>query len=454
MSEANASPTGRSNQLIMIVTKKALPRRTFLRGMGVTLALPLLDAMVPALSAMTPAANPVRRLGFVYIPMGMNPVPWIPKGEGRITELSPSLASLMPFLDQVTVISNTELKMAASPGNHATANSAFLSAKLAKRTEGSDYELSTTVDQIAAKQIGRDTQIPSLELGTDLIAQVGNCDNGFACVYQNNLSWSSPTTPLPTEADPRVLFERLFGDGGTVQDRRAELRKNRSILDWVTEDMARLQRKLGAGDRTRVDQYMDSVREVERRIQKAEQQTGESTLPDLDRPASVPAEWEDHVKLMFDLQVLALQADITRVITFQMARETSTRTYPQIGVPEPHHPTSHHANDPEKLAKLAKINGYHVSLFAYLLGKLKATPDGNGTLLDHSTYIIGSGLGNPSVHNHTNLPLVVAGGHKGARHIHYTEPAPLANLHLTLLEKAGIHQDSFGDSNGRIEELL
>jgi hypothetical protein len=357
-------------------------------------------------------------------------------------------------LDQVTVISNTELKMAYSAGNHATANSAFLSAKLAKRTEGSDYELATTVDQIAAKQMGRDTPIPSLELGTDLIAQIGSCDNGFACAYQNNLSWSSPTTPLPTEADPRVLFERLFGDGGSAKDRRAELRKNRSILDWVTEDMARLQRRLGAGDRTRVDQYIDSVREVERRIQKAEQQTGESTLPDLDRPASVPAEWEDHVKLMFDLQVLALQADITRVITFQMARETSTRTYPQIGVPEPHHPTSHHNNDPEKLAKLAKINGYHVSLFAYLVGKLKATPDGNGTLLDHSTYIIGSGLGNPTIHNHTNLPLVVAGGHNGGRHIKYAEPTPLANLHLTLLEKAGIHHDSFGDSNGRIEELL
>jgi uncharacterized protein DUF1552 len=438
----------------MIVTKKALPRRTFLRGMGVTLSLPLLDAMVPALSALTPAANPVRRLGFVYIPMGMNPASWIPRAEGKITELSSSLESLMPFLDQVTVISNTELKMAASPGNHATANSAFLSAKLAKRTEGSDYELGTTVDQIAAKQIGRDTAIPSLELGTDLIAMVGNCDNGFACVYQNNLSWSSATTPLPTEADPRVLFERLFGDGGSAKDRLAELHKNRSILDWVTGDMERLQRKLGAGDRARVDQYIDSVREVERRIQKAEEHAGEATLQDLDRPANVPAAWEDHVKLMFDLQVLALQADITRVITFQMARETSTRTYPQIGVAEPHHPISHHANDPEKLAKLAKINAYHVSLFAYFLGKLKAAPDGDGTLLDHATYIIGSGLGNPNVHNHTNLPLVVAGGHKGGRHIHYAEPTPLANVHLTLLEKAGVHEDSFGDSTGRIEELL
>jgi len=232
----------------MIVTKKALPRRTFLRGMGVTVALPLLDAMVPALSAMTPAGNPVRRFGFVYIPMGMNPAPWIPKAEGKITELSTSLASLMPVMDQTTVITNAELKMANSAGNHATANSSFLTATLAKRTEGNDYVLSTSIDQMIAKQIGRDTQIPSLELGTDLIAMVGNCDNGYACVYQNNLSWSSPTNPLPTEADPRVIFERLFGDGGSAKDRQSELRKNRSILDWVTEDMASLQRKLGSGD--------------------------------------------------------------------------------------------------------------------------------------------------------------------------------------------------------------
>jgi hypothetical protein len=439
----------------MIIPSKPLPRRTFLRGIGVTFALPLLDAMVPSLSALAPAgAQPPLRLGFVYIPMGMNPTQWIPGAEGRLTELSPSLATLTPFLNQVTVISNTELKMADSPGNHATANSSFLSAKLARRTEGSDYELATTVDQIAARQIGSDTRIPSLELGTDLIAMVGNCDNGFACVYQNNLSWSSPTTPLPTEADPRVLFERLFGDGGPAKERRAQLRANKSILDWVTGDMARLQRKLGAGDRARVDQYLESVREVERRIQKAELEADDATQPDLARPANVPAAWEDHVKLMFDLQVLALQADITRVITFQMARETSTRTYPQIGVPEPHHPISHHGNDPEKLAKLGKINAYHVSLFAYFLDKLRATPDGNGTLLDHSTYMLGSGLGNPSVHNHTNLPLLVAGGHKGGRHIHYADPTPLANLHLTLLEKAGVHQDAFGDSKGRIDEIL
>jgi len=440
----------------MIIKKMSLHRRTFLRGMGITLGLPFLDAMIPALSAMaaTPAA---RRLGYVYIPMGMNPAMWIPKTEGKMTELSPTLASLLPYLDQVMVITNTELKDMTYPtGNHAAANAIFLSNVRPKRTEGNDYELATTVDQIAANQLGKETAIPSLELSTDLIAQVGNCDNGLACAYQNNLSWSSPKTPLPAEADPRVVFERLFGDGGNVQDRQSELRKNRSILDWVTSDMARLQGKLGAGDRTTVTSYLDSIREVERRIQKAEERSAESPLPPLDRPSSVPAVWEDHVKLMFDLQVLALQADVTRVITFQMAREASTRTYPQIGVPEAHHPVSHHTNDPEKLAKLAKINAYHVSLFAYLVGKLKATPDGEGTLLDHTTYLLGSGMGNPDVHDHTNLPAIVAGGPsgKGGRHIRYATPKPLANLHLTLLEKAGVHLDKFADSDGRIEEVL
>jgi hypothetical protein len=354
----------------------------------------------------------------------------------------------------VTVVTNTELKDMSYPtGNHAAANAIFLSNVLPKRTEGSDYELATTVDQIAAKQLGKETAIPSLELGTDLIAQVGNCDNGLACAYQNNLAWAAPKTPLSPEADPRVVFERLFGDASTDTERRAERKKNRSILDWVTEDMSRLQRKIGAADRTRVEQYMDSIREVERRIQNAEQKGAESPVTAVERPASVPDSWDEHVKLMYDLQVLALQADVTRVITFQMAREASTRTYPQIGVPEAHHPISHHVNDAEKLAKLAKINAYHVSLFAYLVGKLKTTADGDGTLLDHTTYLLGSGMGNPDVHDHKNLPIVVAGV-KGGRHIRYANPAPLANVHLSLLEKAGVDQERFANSTGTIEELL
>jgi hypothetical protein len=423
--------------------------------MGAAVALPLLDAMVPAFTAMaqTPART-IRRLGFVYIPMGMNPVPWTPKREGRISELSPSLASLAPFLDHLTVVTGLEVRNSAvAGGNHATAGSAFLSCARAKRTEGSDYELGITVDQIAAAQVGNATPIPSLEIGTDLIAQVGNCDNGFACVYQNNLSWASATSPLPNEADPRTLFERLFGDGGTPAARRAELRRNASILDWVLDDMARLQGRLGAADRQRLNEYLDAVREVERRIQRAEEQSATALAPVVKRPASIPAEWEDHVKLMCDLQVLALQTDTTRIITFQMAREGSTRTYPQIGVPEPHHPVSHHTNDAEKLAKLAKINAYHVSLFAYLLERLQATPDGDGTLLDHSTYLLGSGMGNPDIHDHRNLPIVVArggiGGTRGGYHLRYADDTPLANLHLTLLDGVGVHLDSFVDSTGR-----
>jgi hypothetical protein len=365
----------------------------------------------------------------------------------------------MPFRDQFTVLTNLELKAANAPtnGNHATANCTFLSAVRAKMTEGNDYYLGITADQIAAQQIGTSTRFPSLELGTDLIAQVGNCDNGFACAYQNCLAWSSPTTPLAPEADPRVVFERLFGDGGSAADQLAEFRQNRSILDAVTEDIAKLQRRIGNEDKSRVTDYLDSVRELERRIQKAEQQSAESSLPELERPVSVPASWEDHVKLMFDLQIIALQTDMVRVITFQMAREASTRTYPQIGVPEAHHPVSHHRNNPGQLAKLAKINAYHVSLFAGFLEKLRSTPDGDGSLLDHSMYVLGSGMGNPDAHTHTNLPVLVAGSGagklKGGRHIRYTELTPMANLHLTLLDKMGIHLDKFADSTEMISEL-
>jgi hypothetical protein len=286
---------------------------------------------------------------------------------------------------------------------------------------------------------------------------VGQCDNGYACVYQNNLSWSSPTTPLPAEAHPRIVFERLFGEGGSAADRRAALQKRASLLDWVREDITRLQNRLGPDDRTRVGQYLDTVREVERRIQKAEAETADQSLPDLDRPVGVPAAYADHARLMFDLQVLALQADVTRVITFQLARETSNRTYTEIGVSDPHHPLTHHGNDPEKIARMAKINAFHVSLFAYFLEKLKATPEGDGSLLDHALYLYGSGMGNPNVHDHVNLPILVAGGAgriKGGRHIKYAEPTPLANLHLTLLERVGVRMDTFADSKGTVDELL
>ncbi len=442
----------------MIVARRALPRRTFLRGMGAAVALPLLDAMVPSMTALakTPA-EPVRRLGFVYMPMGCDLPRWTPPGEGKLVELSATLQSLAPVVDQLTVITNLELKN-AYPGTHATSNAAFLSAARAKWTESTDYYLGTTVDQIAAKEIGQQTLLPSLELSMDLLQTVGQCDNGYACVYQNNLSWSSPTTPLPAEAHPRIVFERLFGEGGSAADRRAALGRRTSLLDWVREDIARLQRALGPEDRTRVDQYLETVREVERRIQKAEAGTTDNQLPDLDRPVGVPAAYADHARLMFDLQVLALQGDVTRVITFQLARETSNRTYPEIGVPDPHHPLTHHGNNPEKIARMAKINAFHVSLFAYFLEKLKSTPEGGVSLLDHTLYLYGSGMGNPNIHDHVNLPILVAGGGgsglKGGRHIKYAEPVPLANLHLTLLERAGVRLDAFADSKGKVDELL
>ncbi len=311
---------------------------------------------------------------------------------------------------------------------------------------------------MAARQIGRETQLPSLELAMDLLQVVGQCDNGYACAYQNNLSWSSPTTPLPAEAHPRMVFETLFGDGGSPADRREALRARASLLDWFSEDIARLNRDLGPGDRARVSQYLDTVREVERRIQKAEVDAKDNAMPDLDRPLGVPAAYADHARLMFELQVLAMQADVTRVITFQLARETSNRTYPEIGVPDPHHPLSHHGNDPAKIARMAKINQFHVSLFAEFLGRLQSTKEGNGTLLDHSLVLFGSGIGNPNVHDHTNLPIVVAGGAaggmKGGRHLRTGKPTPLANLHLALLDKVGVKLDRFGDSNGRLDELF
>ena len=425
--------------------------------MGATLALPLLDAMIPAATswAKTPA-KPVRRLGFVFMPMGCDQSRWFPPSD-KLDQLSPILSSLEPVKEHVSVVSNLELQN-AYPGSHATSNSAFLSAAKAKLTESTDYYLGTTVDQIAAQNIGQETQLPSLELAMDFLQVVGQCDNGYACVYQNNLSWSSPTTPLPAEAHPRIVFESLFGEGGSIAERRAVLRKKASLLDAFNDDLARLQRDLGPGDRAKVSHYLDSVREVERRIQKAEASTADNPLPDLDRPVGVPAAYADHARLMFDLQVLALQGDVTRVITFQLARETSNRTYPEIGVPDPHHPLSHHGNDPEKIARMAKINHFHVSLFSEFLQKLKSTPEGDGTLLDHSLYLYGSGIGNPNVHDHSNLPILVAGGSaagmKGGRQIKFAKPTPLANLHLTLLDKVGVHLDKFADSNGKVDELF
>ncbi len=440
------------------LTKKSIPRRTFIKGVGTTLALPLLNAMVPAATALakTPG-NSVRRLGYVFMPMGCDQSRWTPRSEHTLDKLSPILDSLAPVKNQTTVLTNMELR-SAYPGSHATSNSSFLSCAKAKVTESSDYYLGTTVDQLAAQQVGQETQLPSLELAMDLLQITGQCDNGYACVYQNNLSWSSPTTPLPAEAHPRIVFEQLFGDGGTPEERSSALRKRSSLLDSVADSIERLRRELGPSDRSRISQYLESVREVERRIQKAEAASEESPLPDLDRPMGVPAAYADHARLMFDLQLLAYQGDITRISTFQIARETSNRSYPEIGVSDPHHPLSHHGDDPEKIERMSKINAFHVSLFSEYLQKLKATPEGNGSLLDNVLILYGSGIGNPNVHDHTNLPIIVsggaAGGMKGNRHIRFDDATPLANLHLTLLDKVGVDLDSFADSTGKVDELF
>lgn len=443
----------------MFNTRKAISRRTTLRGIGASIALPLLDAMIPASTATADtvaSASRLKRLGYVYIPMGYNPKPWVPEGE-TLDQLPESLKSLEPVKDRVSVISGMELQN-AYPGSHATSNSAFLSAAQAKLTESADYYLETTVDQIAARHIGQQTQLPSLELAMDVSNPVGQCDNGYACVYQNNLSWSSPTTPLPAEAHPRLVFESLFGAGGNTQQRRAALAKRASLLDSVTSEVKRLKLRIGSGDRNKVDGYLDSIREVERRIQKAEANVNENPLPDLDRPVGVPESYAEHARQMFDLQALAFQGDITRVLTFQLAREASTRTYPEIGVPEPHHPTTHHGGNPDKLAKVAKVNAFHVSLFANFLEKLAAIPEGNGTLLDHSLLMYGSGMGDPDAHDHTDLPIIVAGGAaenlRGGRHLTYDKHTPLANLHLTLLNKVGVPLETFADSTGRLNNVF
>ncbi|MEO1529367.1 MAG: DUF1552 domain-containing protein [Planctomycetota bacterium] len=441
----------------MAALRKTLSRRAILRGAGAAISLPFLDAMTVAASA-AEASSPIHRIGYVYIPMGFNPAGWTPEGDsGTLGELPSSLQSLASVKEQLIVMTGMDLQN-AYPGSHATSNSAFLSAARAKLTESTDYYLGTTVDQIAAKQLGSDSPLASLELAMDSSNTVGQCDNGYACVYQNNLSWSSPTTPLPAESHPRLVFEMLFGDGGSANERLAALRHRASLLDTIGEELHRLQRELGAGDRNRIDEYLTSIREVERRIESAEKSSRDNPLPDLDRPVGVPASYADHARLMFQLQVLAFRGDVTRVSSFQLAREASTRTYPEIGVPEPHHPTTHHGGNAEKLKKVAKINQFHVSLFAEFLESLAAIPEGDGTMLDHSLFLYGSGMGDPDAHDHTNLPILVAGGAagnlRGGRHIRYRDPEPLSNLHLTLLNRVGVPLESFADSTGRIEKLF
>ena len=445
----------------MFITRISLPRRTFLRGMGTALALPLLDAMVPALTALadTPA-NPARRLGFVYMPNGVAKNStgidyWTPRGEGKGYELSQILTPLAPFRDKMVVVSGLDHNQAetgndGASGDHTRGTSSWLTGVHPRRTEGADVRNGISADQIAATVLGKGTALPSLELAIDLNFLAGQCENSYSCAYLNTLAWSSPTTPLPMEINPRVVFERLFGDGGTAARRAAQARQNQSILDSVLEDFARLQRRLGPSDRTTLTEYVDSVREVERRIQTVEQRA-DTELPTLDRPKGVPERFDEHVKLMYELQWLAPRRHHAgHDVNARTGAEL--RTYPEIGITEGHHGLSHHADRPEQIAKYAKLGAYQAQLFAGFLQKLQDTPEGDGTLLDHSLFLYGAGLSNPNTHAHVDLPLLVVGGRlDGGRHVVSKGQVPMTNLLLTLFDKVGVHADTLGDSTGRIE---
>ncbi len=441
----------------MIITNRVVSRRTVLRGLGAMLALPVLDAMVPALSALgkTPA-KPINRLGVMYIPNGMIMNKWTPLLDGAAFELTPTLSSLAPYRDQLLVLSN--LACVPTPGRpggaHAKASTRFLT-DISPPTSETWLDAGISMDQILAQETGKHTQLASLELAIENGETAGACDVGFACAYTNTISWKSANTPLATQNNPRAVFERLFGDTGNTDPkmRLTRIRQQRSVLDSVTKEVARLQGSLGPGDRLKLVEYLESIRDVERRIQLAEEQNDQD-LPVIDHPAGIPATYDEHVKLMCDLQVLAYQCDLTRVITLMLGREFSGVTYPQVGVPDAHHPVTHHAGEAEKIAKVEKINAYHVTQFAYLLNRMRSTPDGDGTLLDHATLMYGTGIGECNAHDPRSIPLVLAGGGagtlKGGRHIRYPKETPLANLHLTLLENFGVKRDRIGDSTGRL----
>ncbi len=447
----------------MIVTKKALPRRTVLRGIGATIALPFLDAMAPALTATArTAANPIPRLGFVYAPNGMFLPNFHPAGGGgRGFEMSPILKPLEPYRDQLVVVSGLSNRGLVSTneggGVHTRAHGGWLSGVLPKRTEGADIEAGKTIDQYAADTLGADTSLRSLELTTESNFTVGNCENGYSCTYQNSTSWRTATTPLPHERDPRVVFQRLFGDGGSMEARLAQMQTDRSILDSVTESIDRLERRLGLRDRSSVEEYLDAVREIERRIQRAEQGNAATPLPAVEQPGGVPEEYDEHVLLLFDMLVLAYQADVTRVSCTQMARELSGRTYPNIGVPEAHHSVSHHQLDPHNIEQYTKINTHQMSLFAQMVEKMHNTPDGDGTLLDHTILLYGTGMGDGDHHTPYNLPVTLVGGGNGqlvgGRHLQYELDTPFMNLGVSLLDKVGARVDRVSDSTGRLADL-
>jgi hypothetical protein len=447
----------------MIQTNKALARRTFLRGVGTAVALPFLESMVPASGlAATAASKPAMRLGFVYHPVGMIMDRWTPATEGADFEFTPTMQALEPFRERLVVLSGLAQvqgrALGDGPGDHAREGATWLTGVHPKRTE-SDVRAGISADQIAAKELGKQTQLASLELALEAPTLAGTCDQNYSCAYTNTVCWSSATTPLPMEPDPRAVFERLFGDGDSTDPaaRLARLNEERSILDYVIGSIDRLETHLGPRDRSKLSDYLDAIRDIERRIQKAEQQNASTKLTLLERPGSIPEEFDDHAKLMMDLQVLAYQTDMTRVVTMMLGRAGSNRPYPSIGVPDGHHSVTHHMNDPVKIAKVAKIDTHLVTTFAYLLEKLRTTQDGEGSLLDHTMIVYGSSLSDANLHTHHDLPIVLVGGGvgqiKGGRHIRYPKETPLNNLFLNVLDRAGVRCDKFGDSSGELPYL-
>jgi hypothetical protein len=447
----------------MIITKKALARRTLLRGMGTTLALPFFDAMMPAMAGTGALATPAIRLGFVYVPNGIIPKAWLPSKVGTGFEMPSTMKPLEAHREKIVVLSNLAQNggraLSDGAGDHARAGASWLTGVHPKKTEGADIRAGTSADQIAAQELGKKTQLGSLEIGLEEPNLAGGCDSGYSCAYTNTISWRTPITPNPMEVNPRVVFERLFGDGESTDpaSRIKRLEQDRSILDFIRGDVARLESGLGSRDKSKLNEYLDGIRDIERRIQKAEQQSATMKLPLMERPTSIPDEFEDHAKLMSDLMVIAFQTDMTRVVSFMMAREGSNRSYRTIGVSDGHHSVTHHQNDPEKIAKTMKIDELHVRSFSYLLDRLDATPDGDGSLLDHSLILYGSSISDGNAHTHHDLPLVLAGGSscqiKGGRHIRYAEETPMNNLLLTMLDKAGVPTESLGDATGKLKQL-
>jgi hypothetical protein len=435
------------------LTSKPLPRRTLLRGLGATMALPLLEAMLPAFSARgRAAAMPVHRFQTFYVPNGMAMEYWTPKGEGSAFELSPILEPLAPYRNQMLVLSGLRANWNYI---HAGASGSFLTGTTRGGRNEVEIIADVSMDQLLARRFAKETQVASLELAMDAPANAGACTGNLSCAYTHTISWRSATQPLPMEYNPRAVFEKLFGDSGSTDRaaRGARLRQHKSMLDSVREKLSSLKRELGPRDQVKVDEYTEAVRDVERRIQKAEEQD-EAELPAMEQPQGVPPVFEDHLALMLDLQLLALQSDLTRVISFMISKEQSARPYPQIGVPEAHHPLSHHDNHPDLIERMSKINRYHTQLFSQYLAKLRATPDGDGSLLDHMTILYGSGISNSTRHSGDNLPLVVMGGGagrlKGGRHLTYTDKPSMANLLVTLMDKLDVPVERLGGSTGRL----